>query len=185
MAPRTLPATLPTTAARADLFVVVSDDLGEVVSNRREAEIFDSSLGDDHDVDGPGEERRLRAIGLANPTLDAVSVNGAADLARHRDAQSTASCRARADIDNELSPPEAATSILHSEKVPPLPEPRLLGEAIADLGGAGAQSRYFLGTDTAKTLRPRRRRVAMVLRPAAVAIRARNPCLFKRLRLLG
>ena len=101
--------------------MVARDDPGEVVSNRLEAEIFDSPLGDDHDVDGPGEQRRLGAIGLADPTLDAVSVNSAADFARHRDAQPTATRRARADIDNELSPPEAATSTLDPEEISPLP----------------------------------------------------------------
>ena len=43
----------------------------------------------------------------------------------------------------------------------------------------------FFGTDTARLLRPRRRRVAMTFLPEALAMRARKPCLLRRFRLLG
>ena len=55
-------------------------DAGEVGCDRMEAEIFDSPLGDNHDVDGSLEELRLGAERLPDPPLDAVSVDGVADL---------------------------------------------------------------------------------------------------------
>jgi hypothetical protein len=82
-----------------------ADNPCEVVSNRVEAEIFDSPLGDDHDVDGLLEEVGLRTVRLTNPSLDTVSVDGAADLAGHRDAEPTAARPTRSDVNNELSAP--------------------------------------------------------------------------------
>lgn len=60
--------------------VETRDDSGKVVSDRVKAEIVDSPLGDDHDVDRPGEELWLGTKGLTHPPLDTVSVNGAADF---------------------------------------------------------------------------------------------------------
>jgi len=57
-----------------------SDDSGEVGCDRVEAEIVNSPLGDDHDVNGSFEELWLRAVRLSDPPLDAVSMDGVADL---------------------------------------------------------------------------------------------------------
>ena len=67
-------------AARAATFVKVRDDAMEVVSDRIEAEIFDSSLGNDDDVYRSREEPGLGAEGLSNPPLDFVSADSVAHL---------------------------------------------------------------------------------------------------------
>ena len=65
----------------ADLLIIACDDAGEVLSNRLEAEIVNSPLGDKHDVYRPGKEVWLGAKGLSDQALDTVSLNGPAYFA--------------------------------------------------------------------------------------------------------
>ena len=124
-----------------------------------------------------GRRRDSRRERLAQQALDAVALDRAADLARHRQAQAWLPLVAAGkDVQNELAAgvraasPEDPVEVGAARQPPPAgPRP-----------GAGRSAHQ-----TVRRLRPLSRRRFSVSRPARVLIRARKPCVRARLRFFG
>jgi hypothetical protein len=139
-----------------------------------------AGLGDHHDVDGRVELAPDLAHDLPHEPFDAVSHDGIPDPRADRDADSTPAPARRRLQDDEVLGVLTAPIALNPEEFPSLPESRELGKA-SWLGHPGC----FGGIDTVRRLRPFARRRLRTLRPPGVAMRARNPWVRFRRRLLG
>src|SRR4051794_10728441 len=126
--------------------------------------------GLDHHV-GVGRHRAaLRVEGLAQQALDAVALDGAADLLGHREAEAHAAVvLARERVEHEIAVAVRAALAVDTLE---------LGAArqAPALGGHG---------QTVSRLRPLERRRLMTSRPARVDIRSRKPWVRARLRFFG
>jgi hypothetical protein len=91
--------------------------MDELVPDRVEGEVLDAALGDDHQVDGPGVQLRMKAKHLADETLDPIPHDGLADLARHRDANPRLGGGSRLDVVDEAPPVEATPALLNVEEL--------------------------------------------------------------------
>ena len=111
---------------------------------------------------------------LTNAAFATVALNGAAHLAGRDQPKACGLPIATIVGDHgEMLGAHANTAALRTQEFPaftyaPTPRERPI---------------YFFQIDTARRLRPLRRRLAIVLRPPLVAMRARKPCVRRRLRL--
>ncbi len=122
---------------------------------------------------------------LANEALDPIPHDGLADLARHRDADPRLRGGSRLDVVDEATPVEAPPALLNVEELAALSQAPGRREREGSPARIFHDRPYFFGITTERRLRPLRRRAARILRPPAVEVRLRNPCLLRRLRLLG
>src|SRR5690606_15777295 len=141
--------------------------------------------------DDVGRRRQGGAEGaelLAHRTLDAVASDGAAvDLARHGKPQPRRLAVAE-EMQGEEGRAGTATLSEHAVEVCARADARLAGQAAVhqDSGRDGAAGERAAHRHQAvRRLRPLARRRARILRPSAVAMRARKPWSRLRLRLLG
>ena len=109
------------------------------------------------------------------PALHAVPVDRRTHLLRYRQSPSRAAERVVEREKHQPSTRDSSSLLLALREIPPLPEPRLLREALRTGGRR----------QTVRRLRPLRRRAERTARPVFVLIRARKPCVFLRRRLLG
>ena len=121
---------------------------------------------------------------LAEQALDAVAVDGAADLARHRQAEARAvgrlaGGRARERVEDEEAVADRAALAVDALEL------RAAGQAPALRAPAGGARQAVHRGQTVSRLRPLARRRLSVRRPARVLMRARNPWVRARLRFLG
>src|SRR5690606_4605709 len=142
--------------------------------------------GDEH-VGAIGQAGAQFAEGFAQRALDAVAADRAAvDLARDRQAQAGGTAVAE-QVQGEQRGAGAATLGKDPVEVRAHADARLAGQAavhgIGIRGGAAAWAAR--GHQALRRLRPLARRRARILRPSAVAMRARKPWSRLRLRLLG
>ena len=147
--------------------------------------VGDSPFCGNDDIDRLLQSLGVLAPGLSDPALDAISNNSVANLFRDGDPKATVCCRRDPETDNQPAPVKARAAFAYPQKVASFFETMRGREAAAGLCQRVVVRSYFLGTDTARRLRPLRRRAAITLRPPGVAVRERNPCLLRRLRLLG
>ena len=132
---------------------------------------------DAHDVDAARRGGAELGERLAQEPLQAVPLDGAADLARDRQAEARlvgVPRLAREGVDDEVARGRGPASPVDG----------------VELGGSREPAPAFrLGrghSDQAESrLRPRARRRLMMTRPARVDIRLRKPCVFARLRRFG
>src|SRR5690606_20991836 len=139
------------------------------------------------DVVARRQERPQQAEVVAQDAADAVAHHGApVDLARNRQAQARDPV-AGAPVQGEQGQRDAASVAEDAVEVGARPDPRRRREArLIHASGGGTRSKRGPGTDQAdRRLRPLARRRARILRPSAVAMRARKPWSRLRLRLLG
>jgi hypothetical protein len=137
-------------------------------------------LRDHNDVEWRVEVAPDRTQYLAHEPFDAIPHDGIPDAGAYRDADSTCAvprCRLQNDELLGMLPVPVA---LHPEELVALPDSRELGK-----GARPAHPGCFGGTETVRRLRPLARRRFKTLRPAGVAMRARNPWVRFRRRLLG
>lgn len=142
--------------------------------------------GADENIEGqpPISERREDGptADLAQSALDAVPGHGAPTMLRHDEAQAGKGSGGRRQEDLEVLGPLALPPLQESADLTRVPD---AGGAREALPGPRVGSGYLLPTDTMRRARPFFRRRERVARPPRVFIRARNPCLFTRLRLRG
>ena len=148
----------------------------ELALHVREREGVGARADDDHHVDAGGEEALVEAKRLAEQPLGAVALHGAPDLSRGDDTETGRGALGPAGEEEEQVPRgDALPAVLDAYEV----------TATADALVAREAARYFCQVVTASRLRPLRRRLLMTLRPPAVAMRARKPCVRARRVLWG
>lgn len=123
-----------------------------------------------------------RAEHFSHQALDAISFDGVPDASADRDADAPERTRTRGAQYDEVLRVLAPARALYAQKVVTLPQPRALREARRR---ARCHPGCFGGTDAVSRFRPFARRRFSTCRPPGVAIRARNPCVRFRRRLLG
>ena len=127
------------------------------------------------------ETPRVAAKHLAHAALHVIAYDRAADLATHRDSQARAGCASSAEHDEVRRMPPSCRPP-ERQVLPPAAHPRRLREALAcGRGHLGC----FGGIETVSRFRPLARRRFKICLPPGVAMRAMNPCVRKRRRLLG
>src|SRR6185295_3534089 len=122
------------------------------------------------------------AYHLAHDPFDAVSNDGVADTTAHRDADPGRATRGRCGQHHEVGRVMTSATVLDAHVLTTLTEPRVLRKASRP---ASAHPGCLGGIDAVSRLRPFARRRLSTLRPPGVAMRARNPCVRLRRRLLG
>ncbi len=149
----------------------------------------------DHEIDRFGceaERRSLPAINLANPPLQAVPNGGFPDPLRSRDSDPWMSEIVTFRKDHRVPDEGPVTLFICAEELAPpgnplLPRQRLRCGTVWSGGSRHRHPRYEeSGTaQTARRLRPLRRRREMTAWPFFVLIRTRKPCVRFRRRLFG
>src|SRR5882724_11401898 len=114
----------------------------------------------------------MPAEDLANQPLRTVPLHGAADPARHGDAQPRTPCPVAHHEQDEIGRRDPLTLVVDA----------LIFAALADpiLG-----TETFARGQTVRRLRPLARRRFSTRRPFLVLMRARKPCVLRRRRLFG
>ena len=114
---------------------------------------------------------------LAHEPLAPISRHGIPRLSRGHDAQAAriGGIFSAAYAYHEELPANALAATLNAQEFRALEDATVLWKGVS----------YFFQIDTARRLRPLRRRLEMMLRPPFVFMRARNPCVRRRLRLWG
>lgn len=141
-----------------------------------------SWLCDDHDVERRVDLTPAVAHDLSDGAFYVISNDGAADARADRDADAAPCLPAQRLQNDEVFRVLPRPTSLYAKEFPPLPEPRELREGPAPVS---SHPGCFGGIETVSRLRPFARRRFSTLRPAGVAMRARNPCVRFRRRLLG
>ena len=129
----------------------------------------------DH-FDSPGEFRSAQPKVLAQQALEAVAPDGVADLRAHGEPQTGLPF---GGVDAMPKDERASDGLLSGLEDPTELSSLLEASVVAET--RGRRQAFFL----IKTVRPLARRRLSVLRPPGVAIRARKPIFFMRLRLCG
>ena len=137
----------------------------------------------DHDEVGRRLDPAPRAAyDLAHDPFDAVADDGIADALAHRNADPRDAGFGRSGQQHEVRRVLASAAFLDAHVLTTLSEPRVLGKTGRP---ASAHPGCLGGIDAVSRLRPFARRRFSTLRPPGVAMRARNPCVRLRRRLLG
>ena len=136
----------------------------------------------DHDVRGRGDIPPRLPDDLSEHSFDAVARDGIAHLRADRDADAAVRGRPRSRQYHELVRMMPTSIALDAKVVATPPQPRVLREA---RWLAVAHPGCFGGIEAVSLLRPLARRRFSTFRPPGVAMRARNPCVRFRRRLLG
>jgi hypothetical protein len=168
----------------------------QLVADVREGDLADVPLGRDDEIKGPPTRQRgLRETpeDLAEPALDAIADNGVANLSRDGEPETNERTAVGQELEDEVVGVNADGLVLDAHEVAALEDAADLREGLAPghprlAWRVGRPTRlliHFLGTDTVRRLRPLRRRADRTLRPPSVAMRARKPWVFLRLRLCG
>lgn len=131
------------------------------------------ALGNDGDVQGSGRKLQLFSEELANPALQAVTINGIANLAAYRQSHTGDGMIGRADYHYEMccviafpTPPDMLIFSRGSN-------PAAFLEGLLALHPMAYS--YLVGIDTERRLRPLARRRLITLAPFLVRMRLRNP----------
>ncbi len=124
------------------------------------------------------KSRALAREGLPKQALDAIAVDRATDLARHRQPESRSAVIGPSwkHVQDEIAAGVRATLAEHSVELCATREP----SPTWPLPGAGCDQHQ-----TVRRLRPFARRRLIVRRPARVRMRVRKPCVRARLRFFG
>lgn len=163
------------------------NDISELFLDMGKTEIIYAALRDQDQVDGALEDLWVVTEHLPNPPLDAIAGDGSANLLRDRDPDPRFSRRRAAKIINESTTVTTLAATLETEEVPAALEATLWAKPhlSSRADRHGSRPNYLIGVETVRLLRPLRRRAVRTDRPPGLADRARKPCLFFRLRLLG
>jgi hypothetical protein len=154
----------------------------ELARHVRQRELVRAWPHDDHHVEAARERRLVEAESLANEALAAVASDGRADLARRHDADPRRTVVvARVEQHEEMARPDASRATLDAQEVWALLDALGARQPVA----AAALCDHFFQMVVARRARPLRRRELITLRPPAVAIRARKPCVRARRVLWG
>src|SRR5690606_38593368 len=123
---------------------------------------------------------------LAQPPLHAVATHDGLTIAGDDNADARM-CNGGSGVEDvQMGRPAPLPPTKNRLDVGASRQPSLARQPLsAATGRAHRSAGYFLPIVTTRRLRPLRRRLLRIFRPAFVAIRARNPCLFLRLRLCG
>ena len=140
-------------------------------------------LGNDEDVEECGQIQTPRAEYLPDQPLDPIAHHGVTHPGADGDAEPACPSRRRSLDDHEAPTVPPLPLSLQLQELPTPPQP----DRIRKGSGArhGNQPGCFGGMETVSRLRPLARRRFNTARPVGVAMRARNPWVRIRRRLLG
>ncbi len=163
------------------------NDMSELFLDMGKTEIIHAALRDQDQVDGTLEDLWVVTKDLPHPPLDAIAGDGSADLLRDRDPDPRFSRGRSTKIVDESATVTTLAAPLETKEVSAALEATLWTKPVLSSRADrhGSRPNYLIGVETVRLLRPLRRRAVRTDRPPGLADRARKPCLFFRLRLLG
>jgi hypothetical protein len=153
------------------------ESLSKLAFNISEAQQWRAGPRDDHDVRHPVQGRMMAAKKLAHQATHAIPIRSVTHFATGGDADPRWPCVSLPRQHDEMRRHAPAAFTLHQQKLRALPKSMAARQALRDWRHAQgrAQPGCFVGIVTVRRLRPLSRRRLRILRPAAVAMRARNP----------
>jgi hypothetical protein len=146
------------------------------------ADVSCAGFRDDDNVRRWRHAAPCRSHHLANETLHPVADHGIADARADRNADPRRAIPSCSSQHDEVVCVIAPGITLHTQVIHALAQPRALREARRP---ARRHPGCLGGTEAVRRLRPLARRRLRTFRPPGVAMRARNPCVRLRRRLLG